>query len=395
MVVEGQHLHWQPWAPPVLLDPRSEAIRQALDGAPLADLIDALAEVEQRPTDHVRSELTRVVRDLDRHGLLEGSPAWRWWSPAALNRPLTACDAEAWNLDRADVFDLEVAGRRITVVVDDATVAEALRSWDGHQVLDAPTDLGTASVEVILATADRPGGVHRLFGRAGRTMARSTDRSEIIQAMVDHLAALEWLHAGSGPGAPGGHDEPVWFDATALVLPGDGVALVAGRARYAWARLARPLAAAGIVPVPGPAVAVEPHTRRIIPPPRPGPDLAELARRCGTVPTRQGPPTRTPDDTDLTVTRIDHIASTHELTTIRRHGHDPDRLDPAMAAHRLALLAHLGALDHHPHRPPDLSEADTILDAVARLATAPPVRSRIHDATAALVTSLRTSGAPT
>jgi hypothetical protein len=401
--VDGHHLRWCPWAPPVLLDARAEAIRQALDGSPLTDLVDALAEVEQRPVHQVRSELDQVVRQLGRHGLLEESPPWSWWSPAALHRPLTACDAEAWNLDRSDVFDLEIAGRRVTVAIDDPVVADGLRDSGRYRVHEPPADLGTAPVELVLATSDQPGGVHRLLGRAGRTFARSTDRAVVVRSLVTHLAALEWAIApGAHPApeptaAPSSAPSPrplplVWFDAVALVLPRGGVSLLAGRARYDWARLARPLAAAGINALPGPAVAVDPATRTVVRPPSPDPELVALAHRCGAPP---GPgPGAGPGAgqlTDLRVTRLDHVANDVDRAQLQAQGHDPVALGPALAAHRLALLAHPAALDRFASSPPDPDQAHHVLTTVGAVATAPGVASRVHVRTADLVASLRTT----
>lgn len=380
----GQHLLWSPWAPPVLLDARSLAILDALDGSPLTDLIDALADVEQRPRDEVDAELRSVVHQLAWHGLLVSSPPWRRWSPAALGRPVTECDREAWQLDGARIVDLEIGGRRATVVSSDRHLDEALDAQDSISVLDPTEDLATAHLELMVAPGDRPNGVHRLFGRAGRTYRRSTDPVDLIRSFTAHLGTLAWMVS---------RPDLVWLDALALRIPG-GVALLDGIARYDWARLGRRLAADGIVPIESVQVALDPSTGELVVPPPPDPDVVALgrdwARRAGLddPAVTAGSFAESDSSGELPVSRVDHVAGTAELERFAAAGHSPDDLDPALGAQRLALLARRGAMDLSIE-PPDPARTATILATIADVSSRPGVVHRLHHQVADLLRSLR------
>lgn len=371
-------LHWRPWAPPVLLNPRAEAVLAAFDGAPLADLVEALADVESRPRDAVAAELELLARHFAGYGLLAGSPQRPRWSPSAMNRPITRCDSTAWNLERADVFDVIVAGRRATCIVGDTAVAAALRQQDHPEVADTRAELGAAPIELILAVEDRPRGMHRLFGRAGRTHLRSTDRDEVVRGFFAHLDTLAWSRT---------QPEHLWLDAVALQLPRGGIALVAARARYDWARLARPLQHAGIEAVEAPlaAVAFDAGTAvAVIPPAVVDPAIAAIARTC----LAGDRPLRKPLGDDRRIRRVDLIATDNELDRLGAAGHDPHDLPRPLAAHAVAELAHAAALDRYPDEPPTDTAATAIVDAAVRLTQAPGLDVAVHSRVADLARTL-------
>lgn len=376
--VGGHTLHWQPWARPVLLDAHAEAILAAFDGAPLDELVDALAEVQHRARDEVAAEMQLLVRHFAGHGLLVGSPQRPRWSPSAMNRPITSCDATAWNLESAEVLDVVVSGRRATCIVGDAAVVDALRRQGRLEVLDAPGNLGGAPIELILAIEDRPGGVHRLFGRAGRGLLRSTDRDEVVRSFFSHLDTLAWTRS---------LPEHLWLDAAAMRLPHGGVALVAGRARYDWARLGRPLQRAGIGTV---EAALTPVTFdgdvpvTVEPPDVVDPDVAAVARAC----LGDDRPLRAAPSRPQPVTRVELIATSTEIDRLIAAGHDPDTLDAPLAAYRIALLAHDAALDRYPDEPPSGPDASAALQATVSLAASPEVAVAIRSQVAELVTAL-------
>lgn len=391
----GVHqLLWRPWAPPVLLDPRSTAILDALDGSPLAPLADALAEVERRAPDDVDRELRAVVHQLDRHGLLTSSPAWAHWSPAALNRAVTPCDRQSWRLDDAVLVDLEVGRRRITLASADPHLAAALCAQQTFPPHPASTDLATAALELVVTPSDRPRGVHQLFGRAGRTYHRSTELPAVVRSFTAHLGALVWMER---------RPDLVWLDACALVVPG-GVALLPGRVRYDWARLGRRLATYGVTAVESVQVALDPATAEVVLPPAPGPEVVaigqEWSRLAGIDPggvradrpaggveaARRGTDPGDDDGGRLPVVRVDHLVNDVELQRHEADGHRADELDPAVGAQRVAVLAHHGALDRSPE-PPDVETAAVVLDTVVRAATGPGVRHRLHHRIAPLLAS--------
>ena len=382
----GQDLLWNPWAPPVLLDPRAVAILDALDGSPLDELVQALAEVEQRSEHTVEAELTAVVRQLRWHGLLVDSPPWAQWSPAALNRPVTECDRLAWRLDEAEVLHLTIADRPITISIADPALADYVRSLALHPAAPAPDDLSRAAIELTVTPSVRDRGVHQLFGRAGRTYCRSTDYDEIVTSFFDHLAALEWMYS---------RPDLVWLDAFALRVPG-GVAIVAGPARYEWARMARQLRAAQISVVEAPMVAIDPSTLRCVLPP-PNERITEMARRYVETLTPAGPdqaPTRAgrempllDDPQQLDVVRVDHISAEPEVAQLIEAGHDPASLSGPVASHRLALLAHIAAHDIHRDGL-TTAQVTEILETVVTVATASEVTSRVHHHASHLVDSL-------
>lgn len=375
----GQHLLWAPWSPPVLLDPRSVAILDALDGSPLADLIDALSEVQHRPRVEVEAELRSVVHQLAWHGLLASSPPWDRWSPAELGRSVTECDREAWQLDRARIVDLEVGSRRVTVVSTDTDLDDALDAQRTLRVLPPATDLTTAHLELMVVLSDRSNGVHQLFGRAGRTYRRSTDRIDVIRSFLAHLGSLVWMQQ---------RPDLVWLDALALRVPG-GAAVLPGMVRYDWARLGRRLAAEGVAPVEAVQVALDPASGRVIVPPPPDPAIVALGRdwaaRAGV---DQGAVEPDPGDDDggLPVARVDHLVSPSELDRYLAAGHDADDLDPAVGAQRLAALARQGAMDLD-REPPSSTRTTVILTAVADVACREGVVHRLHHQIAGLVRS--------
>lgn len=376
--VGAEALHWQPWAPPVLLDPRTEAILQAFDGSPIEDLASALAELEDRPIGHVRFELEMVARQLAGHGLLEDSRVRPRWSPAALNRPITPCDSEAWNLPEAQIVDLVVGGRKATCIVGDAEVFDVLVAQDHFEVLGPPEDVMFTPIELILAMAPGPRGVHRLFGRAGRVLTRSTDRDEVVRAFFSNLDALAWTRVS---------EERVWLDAAALRCPGGGTALLSGRALYDWTHMARPLERAGFTKIETPVVAVSDREgpAAVVAPPDPDPAVEAMALKCISA----DRPLRPRYDGDLAVRRIDLIATEEDMQALRDNGHDPDSISVGLAAQRLALLAHTAALDIFPDEPPGRDRVVEILEGVVRLASTPDVTTRVHSRIKDMTASLR------
>ncbi|MCB0978705.1 MAG: hypothetical protein KDB02_14730 [Acidimicrobiales bacterium] len=375
--VGEESLHWQPWATPVLLDARTGAILQAFDGSPIEDLAQALAEVEQRPLEQVRFELEMVARHLAGNGLLEDARVRPRWSPAALNRPVTPCDSEAWNLSKAQITDLVVGGRKATCIVGDPEVFDVLTSQDHFEVLGPPEDIMFTPIELILAMAPGPRGVHRLFGRAGRVLTRSTDRDEVVRAFFSNLDSLAWTRSS---------EEQVWLDAAALSSHTNGVALLSGRALYDWARMARPLERAGyaLLETPMVAISVEDGRVSVVAPPAPDPAVVAMAHKC----MGDDRPVRPDTYGDLTVRRIDLIATDEDMTALRDNGHDPDAIDAGLAAQRLALLAHTAALDIFPEDPPPQERTMAILQGVANLALTPGVRTRAHSQIKDLTKSL-------
>jgi hypothetical protein len=387
-------LLWSPWAPPVLFDARSAALLDALDGRPLTTVTGRLAEVEKPAAGDVEAELRPVVHQLERHGLLTSSPAWAHWSPAALNRAVTPCDRQTWRLDDADLVDLEVGRRRITVATADPHLATALRAQQTFPQLPAATDLSTAALELVVTPSERPRGVHRLFGRAGRTYHRSTDLAAVVGSFTAHLAALAWMERRS---------DLVWLDACALVVPG-GVALLPGRVRDDWARLGRRLATYGVTGVETVQVALDPATAEVVLPPAPDPEVVAIerawARLTGVEPggvrvdrpaggveaARRGTGPGDDDGGRLPVVRIDHLVDDAELQDHVVAGHRSDRLDPAVGAQRMAVLAHHGALDGSTE-PPDVDRATAVLHTVVHAATRAGVRHRLHHRIAPLLAS--------
>lgn len=370
--VDGQQLCWSPWAPPLLLNERAAAIRDALDGSELVETAEMLAEIERRPIPAVLGELRSVVRSLLRHGVLRESVSWPRPTHAALRRPITPCDIERYQLDHASLFDLELGSRRITVSVA-GSLADELREALPLPVLEATEPLSDAAHEFAIVPAATSRDFHLLYGRGVRVYQRSLDPAVVIRSMVLHLWSMQWTDRHAS--------ELVWLDAHCLVRDGRAV-LVPGPLRYLWPNMATRLTRAGYRQVESVQIGLDPGTGLVVTPPSPPDEYLEALGRLGVE-----RPLPHPSE-QLHVAWFHDMVRPEELEALQTSGNDACRLPLALLTYRLSLLAYRGAAGASPEVDVDLARAHDILVAIAALARQPELVASVHGDHKALVSAL-------
>lgn len=370
--VDDHQLCWNPWAPPLLLNGRAAAIRDALDGSDLADTARLLAEIERRPAQEVLAELGSVVRSLALHGMLAESPEWARPTPAVLRRPITVCDEVRYQLGDATMFDLDLGSRRITISVAGGAV-DRLRAALPIPSLAATEPLSDAPYEFAIVPAENDNDFHLLYGRGGRVYQRSLDSADITRSLISHLWSLQLADQQA--------TDLVWLDAHGLVRD-DAVILLPGPIRHLWPSMATRLTRAGYRQIESVQIGLDPATGQVVTPPPPPQPFLDALRALGIEPKAPIPSSR------LTVAALHDMVPPDELEAIRASGHDTARLPLPLLTYRLALLAHRGASDTAPSPEIDPPRAQAILDATAALARQPQFTGTIHDDPRALLAAL-------
>jgi hypothetical protein len=179
------------WSParanPVALDPVATVMLGVIDGAAaVADLVADVREVVGLPEDIARSQVWRVLNDLDRGGLLASSvPA-----PAILPRslfanPVSSCMESASCTGRVEEVNLEVGGREIRIACHSSSVARRIRRALQEHLIAHRAPLG-----FMLRSSRRHPRRLVLVDRSGLVIGTASGGRQALAMLGSHLSAL-------------------------------------------------------------------------------------------------------------------------------------------------------------------------------------------------------------
>jgi hypothetical protein len=235
----------------VVLNGPAAVIWQNLDGScSLRELIGDLAAAFEVDPAIVRADVLDTVRELGRHGMLEGVSAPRFLPAGAVG--CASCGERLDELDWCETITFRVGGVHIGVRSNAPEVDAALRrALAGHlaDAVDAPANFS-------LRIGERQGrgreGLHILYD-ASEQLFRSPAPSRVVSALFAHLASYE----------ADADESLLHLRMPAVVI--DGVAVLVNRNLAAAVLDVEPrMRASGLLFVESPVVAVDITTDEIV-----------------------------------------------------------------------------------------------------------------------------------
>lgn len=179
------------WSPvrraPVALDPVATVMLDVIDGqASIGELVQDVAEVVGASIDVARTQVLRVIADLDAGGLLVSSGAEPPGPPLSpFANPASSCMEASSCTGRVEVVNLSIGGHELRVASQSGAVARQLRKVLSSHLVAEQAPLGF----LVRSSRRRPRHL-AVVDRCGFTVANVRGRRQAVATLASHLSGF-------------------------------------------------------------------------------------------------------------------------------------------------------------------------------------------------------------